>query len=111
MENRDIALDYIQCFCSADMQGLEKLLASDLKFVGPFHTYSSSAQYLADLRNDPPEHSSYNILSITESPESVAVFYEYIKPTQTMLIAQLFKFENQKIKEIMLVFDSNVSAS
>lgn len=45
------------------------------------------------------------MLSITESEHSVAVFYEYQKPDRAMQIAQLFKIKDEKIYEVLLVFD------
>ena len=106
MSNRDIALEYIKSFCDANINALESLFTADLQFKGPFHTFKSSKDYLESLRNDPPDKCRYNILSITENRESVVLFYEYQKPDCTILIAQLFKIDNQKIKEIVLVFDT-----
>lgn len=106
MDNRDIALEYIKSFCNANINALETLLADDLQFKGPFHTFNSSKDYLESLRNDPPEKCQYNILSITENRESVVLFYEYLKSDRTILIAQMFKINDQKIKDILLVFDA-----
>ena len=57
------------------------------------------------MRKDPPDRSRYIILSITENDDSLAVFYEYKKPEGVIRIAQLFKFEDLLISEMMLVFD------
>ncbi len=105
MNNREIAIEYIKCFCAGETQGIESLFASDLNFVGTFNTYHSASEYLDSLRNDPPEKCKFNILSITEDENSVAIFYEYIKPDRTMQIAQLFRIKNNLIKDILLVFD------
>lgn len=105
MTNRDIALEYLRCFCAGDIDGLEPLLAHDLIFNGIFHSYRSSAEYLAGLRSDPPEKSQCHILGITADSESVALFYEYRKPDRVMQIAQLFKISELKINEILLIFD------
>ena len=106
MNNRDIALEYIKSFCNANINALKPLLATDLQFKGPFHTFDSAEDYLESLRKDPPEKCQYNILSITENRESVVLFYEYLKPDCAILIAQLFKIDNQVIKETVLVFDT-----
>lgn len=107
MGNQDIALKYIKSFCNANINALEPLLAADLRFTGPFRTFKSAEDYLESLRKDPPEKCQYNILSITEGEESVVLFYEYQKPECTILIAQLFKIDNQKIRETVLVFDTS----
>ena len=105
MTNREVAMKYLRCFCAGDVDGLEPLLAPDLIFEGTFHTYHSDAEYLDSLRNDPPERCGYKVLSVTENEDSVAVFYEYEKPDREMQIAQLFKIKDQKINEVLLIFD------
>lgn len=108
MTKREIAERYLQCFCGSDIEGLVPLLAHDLQFTGPFHSFNSAEDYLESLKRDPPEHCDYKILSATENEESVALFYEYRKPKQIMSIAQLFRIETQKIQEILLVFDRRI---
>ena len=105
MPNQKITLDYLRYFCLSDIEGLKTLLTSDLNFSGTFHNYHSAEEYLKSLRNDPPEKCRYKVLSVTENEDSVAVFYEYQKPERTITIAQLFKIRDQKIHEILLVFD------
>lgn len=105
MTNREVVLEYLRCFCAADIDSLESLLAVDLDFSGTFHTYRSASAYLSSLRNDLPEKCEYKVLSVTENEDSVAVFYEYQKPDRVMKIAQLFKIRNHKIREVLLVFD------
>ena len=105
MSNRDVAMEYLRCFCAGDIDGLEPLLATDLSFTGTFHTYGSASEYLNSLRRDPPEKCGYKVLSITENQHSVAVFYDYQKPNRVMQIAQLFKIKDQQIHEVLLVFD------
>ena len=105
MNKQEMALEYIKCFCTGDIGGIEPLLAADLKFRGPFYSSDSAEEYIASLRNDPPERCGYKVLSMTESDDSLAVFYDYEKPQGVIQIAQLFKFENQHITEMLLVFD------
>ena len=105
MNKQEIVLEYLRCFCDRDTDGLEHLLANDLKFEGTFHKFDSAAEYIHSLKNDPPEKAKFNILSITENKGSLAVFYEYQKPQSVTRIAQLFKFKGPKISEILLVFD------
>jgi hypothetical protein len=101
----EIAMEYLKCFCEGDIAGLEPLFAPDMKFTGTLCTYHSRAEYIKSLRNDTPEKCGYKVLSVNENDDSVAVFYEYQKPQRTMQIAQLFKFKNEKIHEVLLVFD------
>ena len=105
MNKQEMALTFIERFCKGDIDGIEPLLAPDMKFRGPFYAFNSAQEYLASLRNDPPVRSGFEILSITESVDSLAVFYDYIKPVGVIRIAQLFRFKNRCISEMMLVFD------
>lgn len=108
MTNRELALKFLEFFCAADIDGLGPLLSSDLTFRGPFHTFYSSDDYLNSLKKDPPEISRHKILSITEDDNSgtVAIFYEYQKSDSTIQIAQLFAISDQRITNILLIFDS-----
>ena len=106
MTNQEIAKKYLGCFCSGDIDAIEPLLAPNLSFIGTLHTYCSSAEYLDSLEKDPPERCEHKVLSVTENDDSVAVFYEYQKSDGPLLVAQLFKIKNQKIQEVILVFDS-----
>lgn len=106
MTNREVVMEYLRCFCAGDVNGLESLLAENLYFKGTLHTYGSAKEYIETLKSDPPEECGYKVLSITESEQSVAVFYDYQKPDRVIQIAQLFKIEQEKIHEILLIFDS-----
>ena len=105
MTNQEIAIKYLSNFCEGTIDKIVPLLAPDLSFTGTLNSYSSAKEYLASLRDDPPGRCDYNILSITENDDFVGLFYEYVKPNQTMQVAQLFKIKNQQIHEILLVFD------
>ncbi len=59
MNNREVAMEYLRCFCAGDINGLAPLFASDLQFRGTLHQYGSSKEYLKNLKNDPPERCSY----------------------------------------------------
>ncbi len=99
-------MEYLRCFCEGDITGLEPLLATNLRFTGTLHAYGSAREYLDSLNNDPPEKCGCKVQSITESEQTVALFYEYQKPDRSIQIAQLFKLKDEKIHEILLVFDA-----
>ena len=105
MNKKDAAIEFIRCFCAADLQGMEDLLAPELKFTGPLFTFDSRQAYLESLQNDPPEQASYRLLSVTDNDDEVAIFYEYDKALDSMTLAQLFRFQGEQISEILLLFD------
>lgn len=106
---REIAENYVQCFCGNDVQGLAALLAPGLRFTGPLYNFNSAQDYLESLENDPPEECGYEIFSVTENEDCVALFYKLSKPDRVISIAQLFRIERQKIQETVLVFDTRAA--
>ena len=109
MDNREVAIEFTRCFCGGDVDGLARLLVDDLRFKGPYHQFGSSAAYLAAVRADPPEESSYRVHSVTEGQEEVSVYWEYQKRDGALTLAQLFGFRDGLISEILLVFDARES--
>ena len=106
MHNRDRALDFLKHFCAGDVDALPALLADDLQVTGPLFQFNARAAYLKSLRDDRSEPCGYRILSVTDSEDSVAVFYDYEKPSGTLAVAQLFRFREGQIAEMFLVFDT-----
>lgn len=81
-------------------------LAPDLRLVGPLYEFESAAQYLASLHANPLETCTYELIQIAETGDNVLVFYNYRKAEESIVIGQLFGFQEGKISEILLVFDS-----
>ena len=105
MNNRELAIEFVRCFCAGDVSGLASILAEDLQFRGPFHHFGSNQAYLDSLEAEPPEKCGYRVLSITENGDSVSVYYDYEKSDRTITVAQLFTIADQRIGQILLVFD------
>lgn len=105
MTNREVVLEYLRRFGAGDREGLEPLLATDLHLSGTLHDYHSAASYLEGLGRDPPQRGECRILSIMESDDAVAVFYDYRQASRTLRVAQLFRLKEQRIREMVLVFD------
>ena len=105
MSNKDMVIRYLEAFCAGDIDAIGRLLAPELSFRGPFHNYDSARAYLDGLRADPPEAAAYDLLSLTADVDNVAVFYTYRKGDSARDLAQLFRFRNGKILEILLIFD------
>jgi hypothetical protein len=104
---RDPAIAFVERFCAGDIEGLAELLAPDPRFSGTLHSYDSAGAYLRALRRDPPEACPFEILSATEGPGAVAIFWSYQKPTRVLRMAQLFTVRHGLIHEIDLVFEAH----
>ena len=99
------AIEFVELFCAGNVDGLSSLLAPDLVFRGPFHEFDSREAYLQSLFDDPPESTTFRLISLTEADDSVAVFYEYEKDAGSLPIAQWFRFRDAAICETLVVFD------
>ena len=106
MSNRDVAIEFVNRFCSGDAGGLGALLADDLHLKGPLFEFTSKQDYLDSLARDGLERASYQILSVAEGTDTVSIFYEYQKSAGTITIAQLFGFNDGLIADVVLVFDT-----
>ena len=106
MRNRDIVLEYLRCFCSGDIPGVEAVLASEFRLAGPLFKFDSRDGYVESLKQDPPEPSRYEVIDIAESDAGISVFYEYKKESGEITIAQFFKLREGKISEMLLAFDT-----
>ena len=106
--NRDLALDFVRCFSQGDVDGLLPLLDEELRFRGPLFEFDCRDDYLAALRSDPLDEVAFRLLAVTDDEEedTVAVFWVYEKVGSSLTIAQLFKFGDRRIREIVLVFDT-----
>ena len=102
----DLALEYMAHFFSGNISGLRHVLAADLSFAGPFHSFHSAEAYLASLEADPPVGCSYEVLSTFETPSAVCLVYRFTKPGVSTTMAQVFEVADGKIRKIRLVFDT-----
>jgi len=93
-------------FGAAPLDDMEKILAADLEFSGPFFSFFSGDEYLNSLRDDPPRDASYKILNQFENGNSACLIYEFRKPGVRSIMAQRFEIENDSIKRILLIFNA-----
>lgn len=108
MTKREIALEYLNRFCRGDIDGVKVMLTTDFRLRGPLFEFDSRDEYIESLQESPILPTGHEILDITEGSSSVSIFYAYQKSSGTVIIAQLFKFKNDKIAETLIVFDSAV---
>lgn len=106
LNEQQIALAYLNAFCSSDIDGLALLLHTSLSYKGPLYQFESAADYLQCLRRDPPVPGHYKIKRMSKKGRVIHLSYEYIKQTKNISITQDFKIENGKITETQLDFDS-----
>ena len=110
MTNRETAIEYLDRFSAADIEGIASLLAEEFSFSGPLYEFSTKIAYLDCLRSDPPTECDLKVVSITESNDEVAIFYEYAGTRGPLNVAQRFRIKDNLIHETHLVFDTAAKA-
>lgn len=107
MTPRDLAMRYLEIFCSGqNIDMLRELLADDLSFRGPLHRSATAADYLEALRADPPQAAEFKLMGCYDDATSACLVYQYTKQGVCVPMAQMFKVRDGRISEILLVFDT-----
>ena len=107
MTPRDLALRYMEIFFSGrDFKRLYETLADDMQFSGPLYQFDSAQAYIESLHSNPPVGCTYELLHIFEKGSWVNLIYEFSKPNVRTKMSQLFEIRNQKISQILLIFDT-----
>ena len=103
----EIARQYMQIFYGGQsLDLLYELFAEDFSFIGPFYQFDSVHSYIESLKSDPPMGCDYKIIKAYEDDDSACLVYEFIKPGASTLMTQLFEINDEKITDIVLVFDT-----
>ncbi len=106
MSNRELAIQYLDGFAQGDLNTIKNVLSNGFEFSGPFYSEKTAADYIKALASDPPDRSTYRILSIFERDDEVCIIYKFEKKGVAAHMAQLFKFDSGKISKSRLIFDS-----
>ena len=107
MKPLELANKYLEIFYSGkNIQDLSALFATDLKFNGPLYTFETSEAYINSLLSSPPKDFNYSILHSYENTTSACVIYQFSKAGVTLPMTQYFEVKNEKIRKILLIFDT-----
>ena len=106
MGNRELAIQYLDGFSEGDLNKIKNVLSDGFEFNGPFYSGKTAADYIRTLESDPPDRSSYKIISIFECDDEVCIIYKFEKKGVAANMAQLFKIDSGKISKSILIFDS-----
>ena len=103
----ELAQRYMETFFGQKpLESMEKLLAENLIFEGPFQRTNSAKAYIESLKSSPPENVSFETEEIFENENSVCLVYQFLKPGVKTRMVQTFEINDGKISKIKLVFDS-----
>lgn len=93
-------------FDTGNLDELFDILAADCTFSGPFVQCSTAAEYVAAMKDAPPERFNYALLHQYENGQSACLVYEFFKPGVKTSMAQVFEIGEHRIEAIRLIFDS-----
>ena len=116
MDSKSLAISFVKYFCNADLAGIDLLLSTQFKLTGPLYEFNSkqdwsstsrrlqkSQDYLESLEGSLDPDPESVILSVTGNEDESAAFYTY----KDNVIGQLFRCQEGKIFETLLVFDAD----
>jgi hypothetical protein len=107
MNNKDIALAYIDACARKKWDAVAPLLADDIKFVGTSNTVTGSTPYLAVLKRLGPVWERSDVRKVFEDGADVCVIYDFVTstPAGSVPIVEWLRIENGHIRQINLFFD------
>ena len=103
MDSKSLAISFVKYFCNADLAGIDLLLSTQFKLTGPLYEFNSKQDYLESLEGSLDPDPESVILSVTGNEDESAAFYTY----KDNVIGQLFRCQEGKIFETLLVFDAD----
>ena len=104
----ELAQRYMDAFYGHEpLESMEKFLAENLIFEGPFQRTTGAKAYLESLKRNPPVNVSYETEEVFENENSVCFVYQFSKPGVKTRMMQTFEVCDGKISTIKLVFDTN----
>ena len=101
MDCKSLAKSFVECFCRADLEGIDSLLSTQFNLKGPLFVINSKQDYIASLKGHLKADTNDEILSVIGNAGEAAAFYRY----RGNLIGQLFRCSEGYIYETVLVFD------
>lgn len=102
MDSKSIAKSFVECFCRADIEGINSLLSAQFNLKGPLFEFDSKQDYIDSLYGNLEADPEAEILSVIGNTDEATVFFKY----RGNLIGQLFRCNEGKIYETVLVFDT-----
>jgi len=109
MKPLDLSLKYMDIFYSGNnIDDLSNIFSKDFSFEGPLYRFDSAKSYIDALKKDPPTGMTYEIIQTFENESTVCLIYQFLKQDISTPMAQVFEIEKEKIKKILLIFDTRV---
>jgi len=104
---KKMTLDYLDAVTKKDLPRLERLLAPDLKFVGPAMTRTTAQDYLAALSRLTAIHVANKPSRVFVDGDEVCVIYDFVTdtPAGSLPVIEWLHFDGGRIRAINLYYD------
>lgn len=102
MDGKSLAKSFVECFFNADLEGIDSLLSTQFNLKGPLFEFDSKQDYIDSLNGNLEVDPEAEILLVIGNENEATAFYKY----KGNLIGQLFRCNEGKIQETVLVFDT-----
>ena len=104
---QSIALAYIAACANKDFGAVARLLAPDLRFVGPGNAVTGADPYLAILRRISPIWLRSDVKQTFNAGSEVCVIYDLVTdtPAGAVPVVEWLRIQHDKIATVTLFFD------
>ena len=89
-----------------DLDELYAIFGQEFRFDGPFYSFESASRYVESLKADPPVGCAYELCKAFEDGNVVNLIYDFIKDDIRTPMSQLFEIRDNRIVNILLIFDT-----
>ncbi len=101
-----VALAYLDAVAKKDLERIESLVASDVRFVGPATTLTGTRELLAAFRRISAVHVRSDIKRVFSDGDEVCVIYDFVTDTAGALpTVEWMRVEGGRIRSINLFYD------
>jgi ketosteroid isomerase-like protein len=106
-DNKALALAYIDAAGKKESDKVAKLLAPDLKFVGPQMTRNTASDFIAALKRLGAIHVRNDVTRVFADGDDVCIIYDFVTdtPAGALPTIEWLHFDDGRIDAINLYYD------
>lgn len=107
MKPIELAKNYLHAFFGeTPLEEMQKILAEDVQFTGPFYKFNTADDYIESLKETmPADVIDYEIIQETENNNTCCIVYKSAQDDE--ISAQLFEVNDNKITRIRFLADAS----
>ena len=106
MTAADVVESYSRALSARDFETARSLLADDLRFEGPIDTFDRADDYINAIKGLLSMARGFEHQAAIAQGDDVAVFYRLDTPVALAPVAEWYRIQGGKIKELRAYFDA-----